>query len=52
MMTFLALGRGVVVNAAAVVGGIYDMQSLMDSTRLRQRRVTHRRRRYTLFTLV
>ncbi len=30
MMTFLALARGVTVNAAAVVGGIYDMQGLME----------------------
>jgi len=35
MMTFLALARGVSVNAAAVVGGIYDMQSLMESAKQR-----------------
>ncbi len=35
MMTFLALARGVPVNAAAVVGGIYDMQSLMESAKQR-----------------
>jgi dipeptidyl aminopeptidase/acylaminoacyl peptidase len=33
MMTFLALARGVTVNAAAVVGGIYDMQGLMESAK-------------------
>ena len=31
MMTFLALARGVAVNAATVVGGIYDLQGLMES---------------------
>jgi dipeptidyl aminopeptidase/acylaminoacyl peptidase len=30
MMTFLALARGVTVNAAAVVGGVYDMQGVME----------------------
>ena len=30
MMTFLSIARGVPVNAAAVVGGIYDMQGLME----------------------
>ena len=35
MMTFLALARGVTVNAAAVVGGIYDLPDLMDSTKQR-----------------
>jgi dipeptidyl aminopeptidase/acylaminoacyl peptidase len=35
MMTFRALARGAVVNAAAVVGGIYDMQGLMESTKQR-----------------
>lgn len=42
MMTFLALARGVVVNAAAVVGGIYDMQSLMDSTKQRMPGIANR----------
>jgi dipeptidyl aminopeptidase/acylaminoacyl peptidase len=35
MMTFLALARGAAVNAAAVVGGIYDMQGLMESAKQR-----------------
>ena len=39
MMTFLALARGVAVNAAAVIGGIYDLQSLMESIE-----ATHARR--------
>jgi hypothetical protein len=34
-MTFLALARGVAVNAAAVVGGIYDLQGLMEPTKQR-----------------
>jgi dipeptidyl aminopeptidase/acylaminoacyl peptidase len=42
MMTFLALARGVVANAAAVVGGIYDMQSLMDSTKQRMPGIVNR----------
>jgi dipeptidyl aminopeptidase/acylaminoacyl peptidase len=33
MMTFLALSRGAAVNAAAVVGGIYDLQGLMESAK-------------------
>ena len=35
MMTFRALERGVSVNGAAVVGGIYDMQGLMESAKQR-----------------
>src|SRR4029450_9689997 len=42
MMTFLALSRGVTVNAAAVVGGIYDLQGLMDATRQRMPGVANR----------
>ena len=32
MMTFLALARGASVNAVAVVGGVYDLPSLMEAT--------------------
>ena len=42
MMTFLALARGVAVNAAAVVGGIYDMQGLMESAKQRMPGVANR----------
>ncbi len=42
MMTFLALARGVTVNAAAVVGGIYDMQALMESAKQRMPGVANR----------
>ena len=42
MMTFLALARGVTVNAAAVVGGIYDMQGLMEGTKQRMPGVASR----------
>ena len=42
MMTFLALARGVTVNAAAVVGGIYDLQDLMAATTLRMPGVANR----------
>jgi len=42
MMTFLALARGVTVNAAAVVGGIYDMQGLMESAKPRMPGVANR----------
>ena len=42
MMTFLALARGVAVNAAAVVGGIYDMQGLMEPTKQRMPGVADR----------
>lgn len=42
MMTFLALARGAAVNAAAVVGGIYDMQGLMESTKQRMPGVANR----------
>jgi dipeptidyl aminopeptidase/acylaminoacyl peptidase len=42
MMTFLALARGVAVNAAAVVGGIYDLQGLMESTKQRMPGVANR----------
>src|SRR4029450_2458793 len=42
MMTFLALARGAPVNAAAVVGGIYDMQALMESTKQRMPGVADR----------
>jgi dipeptidyl aminopeptidase/acylaminoacyl peptidase len=42
MMTFLALARGVAVNAAAVVGGIYDLQGLMDPTKQRMPGVANR----------
>ena len=42
MMTFLALARGVTVNAAAVVGGIYDLQGLMESTKQRMPGVANR----------
>ena len=42
MMTFLALARGVTVNAAAVVGGIYDLQGLMAATKLRMPGVANR----------
>jgi dipeptidyl aminopeptidase/acylaminoacyl peptidase len=42
MMTFLALARGVTVNAAAVIGGIYDMQGLMESSKQRMPGVANR----------
>jgi dipeptidyl aminopeptidase/acylaminoacyl peptidase len=42
MMTFLAVTRGAAVNAAAVVGGIYDMQGLMESTKQRMPGVADR----------
>jgi len=42
MMTFLALARGVAVNAAAVVGGIYDMEGLMESTKQRMPGIANR----------
>ena len=42
MMTFLALARGVTVNAAAVVGGIYDLQALMSAAKLRMPGVANR----------
>jgi len=42
MMTFLAISRGVAVNAAAVVGGIYDLQGLMESARQRMPAVANR----------
>jgi len=42
MMTFLALARGVAVNAAAVVGGIYDLQGLMEPTKQRMPGVANR----------
>ena len=42
MMTFLALARGVAVNAAAVVGGIYDLQGLMESSKQRMPGVANR----------
>ena len=42
MMTFLALSRGAVVNAAAVVGGIYDLQGLIESARQRMPAVANR----------
>ena len=42
MMTFLALARGVTVNAAAVVGGIYDLPGLLESTRQRMPGVVNR----------
>jgi dipeptidyl aminopeptidase/acylaminoacyl peptidase len=42
MMTFLALARGAAVNAAAVVGGIYDMQGLMEQTKQRMPGVANR----------
>ena len=42
MMTFLALARGVTVNAAAVVGGIYDLQGLMAAAKLRMPAVANR----------
>ena len=41
-MTFLALARGAAVNAAAVVGGIYDLQGLMESTKQRMPGVANR----------
>ncbi|HEY7497536.1 MAG TPA: prolyl oligopeptidase family serine peptidase [Vicinamibacterales bacterium] len=42
MMTFLALTRGASVNAAAVVGGIYDLQGLMESSQQRMPGVANR----------
>ena len=42
MMAFLALARGVTVNAAAVVGGIYDLQALMSAAKLRMPGVANR----------
>jgi dipeptidyl aminopeptidase/acylaminoacyl peptidase len=42
IMTFLALARGVTVNAAAVVGGIYDLQGLMEATQQRMPGVANR----------
>jgi len=42
MMTFLALARGAAVNAAAVVGGIYDMQGLMEATKQRMPGIANR----------
>ena len=42
MMTFLALARGVAVNAVAVVGGIYDMQGLMESAKQQMPGVANR----------
>jgi dipeptidyl aminopeptidase/acylaminoacyl peptidase len=42
MMTFLALARGVTVNAAAVVGGIYDLQALMSAAKLRMPGIANR----------
>ena len=42
MMTFLALARGAAVNAAAVVGGIYDLQGLMEPTKQRMPGVADR----------
>ena len=35
MMTFLALRRGAVVNAAAVVGAIYDLEGALEPTKQR-----------------
>jgi len=35
MMTFLAQARGVPMNAAAVIGAIYDLQGLMEQTKQR-----------------
>ena len=42
MMTFLALARGAAVNAAVVVGGIYDLQDLMDTAKQRMPGVANR----------
>jgi len=42
MMTFLALARGVTVNAAVVVGGIYDLQALMEAATQRMAGVANR----------
>ena len=42
MMTFLALARGVTVNAAAVVGGIYDLQGLMETSTQRMPGIANR----------
>jgi dipeptidyl aminopeptidase/acylaminoacyl peptidase len=42
MMTFLALARGATVNAAAVVGGIYDLQGLMEAAKQRMPGVANR----------
>ena len=42
MMAFLALARGVAVNAVAVVGGIYDLQGLMEATKQRMPGVANR----------
>jgi acetyl esterase/lipase len=42
MMTFLALARGVTVHAAAVVGGIYDLHGLMESTKQRMPGIANR----------
>jgi dipeptidyl aminopeptidase/acylaminoacyl peptidase len=42
MMTFLALARGVPVNAAAVVGGIYDLEGLMEAMKQRMAGVANR----------
>ena len=41
-MTFLALARGAAVNAAAVVGGIYDLQGLMETTKQRMPGIANR----------
>ena len=35
MMTFLALERGAVVNAAAVVGALFDLEGALEQTKLR-----------------
>ena len=45
MMTFLALSRGATVNAAAVVGGIYDLHGLMEATEQRMPGVANRVRK-------
>lgn len=42
MMTFLALSRGAVVNAAAVVGGLYDLEGAMEPTKQRAPGIANR----------
>lgn len=41
-MTFLALGRGVAVNATAVVGSMYDTLGRMESEKQRMPGVANR----------